>query len=194
MAARCCVIKIGGSLCSDDALADWLQRLVDTARGAAVIVPGGGPFADQVREAQRRWNFADDTAHWMAIRAMEQFALMLCGLQRELVAVDSITAIEAALANQALPVWLPTVMLQSAPDIAQNWTMSSDSLALWLAQQLQAEELALVKYHSLDDATLSVSQLQQLNILDAGFAEQLQQSAPLTWRIYGRSDSQLFRV
>ena len=46
-------------------------------RVARVIVPGGGPFADAVRERGSPDRARDDEAHWMAVRAMDQFAELL---------------------------------------------------------------------------------------------------------------------
>jgi len=76
------IIKVGGSLY----YRPELRRVLAHAAGlveaphSAVVVPGGGPFADQVRRAQQRWMFADDTAHDMALLAMRQCGLMLAAL------------------------------------------------------------------------------------------------------------------
>ena len=47
------VVKIGGSLGKADALRSWLAVLA-RGKGRVVVVPGGGAFADGVREEQRR--------------------------------------------------------------------------------------------------------------------------------------------
>ena len=46
------VVKLGGSLAYASELPRWLSALAEGAGGRAIIVPGGGPFADQVRHAQ----------------------------------------------------------------------------------------------------------------------------------------------
>ena len=59
-------------------------------------MPGGGRFADGVRATQNELNLNDETAHVMAIRAMEQFAEVLFGLNPNLhpiVHIDEIDAI-----------------------------------------------------------------------------------------------------
>jgi aspartokinase-like uncharacterized kinase len=53
------VIKFGGSLSQSACLADWLDAL---ARLPCIIVPGGGLFANAVREAQNRHAFDDRLA------------------------------------------------------------------------------------------------------------------------------------
>ena len=40
-------------------------------------MPGGGPFADAVREFDRVERLSADAAHWMAILAMDQYAHVL---------------------------------------------------------------------------------------------------------------------
>ena len=54
------VVKLGGSLADWDRLPHCLACLVPLG---LVIVPGGGPFADQVRTAYSRWRFDQATAH-----------------------------------------------------------------------------------------------------------------------------------
>src|SRR5215467_4429680 len=89
------VVKLGGSLIASPHLQAWLAALA-ASRGAAVIVAGGGPFADAVRAAQEQHPFDDRAAHRMAILAMEQYALMLAALEPGLRPAASATAIRAA--------------------------------------------------------------------------------------------------
>lgn len=139
------VVKLGGSLFDSAALPDWLATLAVHGAGRAVLVPGGGPFADTVRAAQARWRFDDATAHRMALLAMHQYGLMLAGLRPGLVPADSEAAIRAALAGGRVPVWLPLPMTLTAPLPEASWRLTSDSLSAWLARRLNAGRLILVK-------------------------------------------------
>lgn len=139
------VLKLGGSLFGKDELPGWLEAL-SQARGQVVVVPGGGPFADAVRAAQARLSFPDATAHHMALLAMEQFGLALCGLERGLRPAASARAISDAISHGYTPVWLPTAMSLHAPGIPEDWSVTSDSLAAWLASVLGADALGLVKH------------------------------------------------
>src|ERR1700741_4474814 len=69
---RPAVIKIGGSCAFSLDLRRW-SAMVAACGGRAVVVPGGGPFADAVRAAQQRMKFDDAAAHHMAMLGMEQF-------------------------------------------------------------------------------------------------------------------------
>ena len=139
-----CVVKLGGSLAFAPALTEWLAALA-AGGGRAILVPGGGPFADQVRDAQRRRPFDDATAHRMALLAMEQYGLMLCGLHPALRPAATRAAIARVRRQGMVPVWLPSTMALDRPEIAESWDVTSDSLAAWLTGTLGLRHLALVK-------------------------------------------------
>lgn len=138
------VVKLGGSLAGSPLLAVWLDAIA-LGGGRIVLVPGGGDFADKVREMQDRWGFDDRRAHHMAVLAMEQYGLMLAGLRSDLVPVDSRRAIRNALRQGRVPVWLASRMVIGRPEIPESWEVTSDSLAAWLAASLRAAGVVLVK-------------------------------------------------
>jgi aspartokinase-like uncharacterized kinase len=144
------VVKLGGSLADSAALSDWLAALGRAGRGRAVVVPGGGPFADAVRTAQRRCGFDDSTAHSMALLAMDQFGHQLAAMGNRTSAgtfmlADTRARIEAALAATSVAVWLPARMTDAEPHLPRDWDLTSDSIAAWLAGVLRARGLALLK-------------------------------------------------
>ncbi|RUU72932.1 hypothetical protein EOD00_40425, partial [Mesorhizobium sp. M7A.T.Ca.TU.009.01.3.1] len=69
---RRAIVKLGGSTAHAAEMKSWIAALAGS-RLPIVIVPGGGLFADHVRETQTRMDFSDAAAHAMAILAMEQF-------------------------------------------------------------------------------------------------------------------------
>jgi len=144
------IVKLGGSLADWPDLRAWVRLLGGERAVDLVVVPGGGPFADQVRETQARWKFDDAAAHRMAILAMEQYGLMLAALSRgRIVPAATPVSIRKALRGGATPVWAPSAMCfadaAGKGEIAETWDMTSDSLAAWLATRLRAEHLVLVK-------------------------------------------------
>ncbi|GLU32677.1 aspartate kinase [Trinickia caryophylli] len=146
------VVKIGGSLSHDPALRKWLIELVEVGGGRVVIVPGGGDFADKVRQYQAEWRFNDLAAHNMCLLAMTQYALLMQGLVPELVLASSEAKIRRALRDGRVAVWVPTALMRDAPDPMSNWETTSDSLAAWLSTMLNAERLTLVKSCPIDPA------------------------------------------
>jgi aspartokinase-like uncharacterized kinase len=164
------IVKLGGSLAADPLLVDWLNMLADCGRGRLVVVPGGGPFAERVREAQQHWDFDDAAAHRMAILAMEQYAHMLAALCPALTPAATRHRIFAVLKGAGVAVWLPSGMLGAAGDaVPQDWTVTSDSLAAWLAQQLSAQALVLVK--SCGVPAGGADDLARLGVVDSAFPE-----------------------
>ncbi|WP_051340833.1 hypothetical protein [Azospirillum halopraeferens] len=144
-AARPWVIKIGGSLAAGPAnLARWLAAL-EAGRRRVVVVPGGGPFADAVRDAQTALRFDDSTAHRMALLAMEQYGAVLCALGHGFVPAVTFDDIARARRDGLVPVWAPTALALAAAEIPHGWAVTSDSLAAWLCDRLDAAALVLVK-------------------------------------------------
>ena len=140
------VVKIGGSLADHPArLRRMLGRIAEGQEGAAVIVPGGGPFAEAVRTAQGSLGFPDALAHRFAVDAMAQMAAVFRAIEPRLALAESEAAIMEALHGGGCPVWLPTALRAGHPDIPESWDVTSDSLALWLARRLGAARCVLVK-------------------------------------------------
>jgi aspartokinase-like uncharacterized kinase len=139
------VVKIGGSLSHDPALRGWLTELAEVGGGRVVIVPGGGDFADKVRQYQAEWRFNDLAAHNMCLLAMTQYGLMMQGLSPELVLASSEAKVRRALRDGRVAIWVPTSLMRDEPDAMTNWETTSDSLAAWLSTMLNAERLIVVK-------------------------------------------------
>lgn len=168
------VVKLGGSLYDSAYLTAWLNALANHAETRPIIiVPGGGPFADTVRKAQQDHALSDETAHQMAINAMRQFALLMLDLQP---VANAFSDTNTSPVN-GLSIWLPDDAALLAAELPQNWQVSADTLALWLAQQLHAEQLVLVK--SCDIVSPKISVLTEGGVLDTHFIKQYrQQSMP----------------
>lgn len=145
------VVKVGGGALGDpEGLRLALATLADEARQTRlVIVPGGGPFADAVREADERLRpslgLAPTAAHWMAIVAMDQYAELLVDWTPDAVRVEDLDGIRGAHACGAVPVLAPSRWLRHADPLPHSWEVTSDSLAAWFAGALGASELLLVK-------------------------------------------------
>jgi aspartokinase-like uncharacterized kinase len=159
------VVKLGGSLFDTPELIAWMQSLaVYSKQIPIVIVPGGGPFADQVRTADIYYNLKDKTAHQMALLAMKQFGLLLADIEPTAKLINQNEKV-----TSALSIWLPDDSLLAESKLPHSWDISSDSIALWLASKLAAQQLLLVKRSQ--TATSSITQLTSNSIIDAGFSK-----------------------
>lgn len=169
------VVKIGGSLASDEFLACWLDSLSCYGGGEVVIVPGGGPFAEQARISQQFWHIDDSAVHVMALLGMDQYGLMMSGIRNDLVPVESETDIFRVLKNAGVPIWLPTFMVTREENIEHSWDVTSDSLAAWLASKIGAKRLLLVKSVNLGERKISAEELSRQGIVDMAFPDYLRQ-------------------
>ncbi len=186
------VVKLGGSFFDAPELIDWVKTIVQYGAGKIVLVPGGGPFADQVRHAQKQYQFNDQVAHHMALHAMDQFGLFLIGIAEshglEIIPASSLEEIEQALMEQQIPVWLPSYQLRTVQEIKKNWDVTSDSLSAWLARQLNSEQLILIKRVHVD-LKMTLAELQRHNLVDSAFKDFLEKVNFKT--IYFSSNQQL---
>jgi dihydroneopterin aldolase len=138
------VVKLGGSVAEGSDLSKWLAVL-EQGVGRAVVVPGGGPFGETVRQEQRRIGFSDSAAHRMALLAMEQMAHLISDRLPTAMLCRGIAEMQDALASAKLPVWVASTMALAERSIPESWDVTSDSLAAWLARRLGADRLVLVK-------------------------------------------------
>jgi aspartokinase-like uncharacterized kinase len=115
-----------------------------TGRGI-LVVPGGGPFADTVRALSRRIALDADTAHWMAILGMEQYAHALASRIAGATLVEGEGDIAAALADGRVPVLAPFRWLRAVDPLPHSWDVTSDSIAAWIAGVVGARRLVLIK-------------------------------------------------
>ena len=165
------VIKLGGSLAAFADLRALLSLLAGQTRRSVLLVPGGGLFADAVRAAQGVQPFNDGTAHRMALLAMDQYGLMLRGLAPSLgLAVDAESVARAAVTAKTT-IWLPSRHITGHPAIAESWNVTADSLAAWLAGEINAAHLLLIKAAALPPLDAPLAAWQQAGIIDAAFAD-----------------------
>jgi aspartokinase-like uncharacterized kinase len=120
------VLKVGGSLLA--VCKDLIDYLIE-AHVNAVVVPGGGPFAQTVRRYADRIN--ETAAHWMAVLAMNQYGFYMAASGATL--VEELNAFE-----HGICIFLPFKMLYDKDPLPHSWNATSDSVAGWVAHELKA--------------------------------------------------------
>jgi 5-(aminomethyl)-3-furanmethanol phosphate kinase len=185
------VVKIGGSLAETGRLKEMLE-LIACAKRPVVVVPGGGSFAQKVRDLQNALRFDDTSAHRLAMLGMHQMAEVYFTMDPRFAAADSLDGIARQIAVGLTPVWMPLQMCQSDPEIPADWTITSDGLAARLAERMGGAPLVLLK--SVDvPPTATAADLASEGVVDAVLPAIVARAA-LNWRIFGPSDDAAFRA
>jgi aspartokinase-like uncharacterized kinase len=141
------VIKVGGALLSlGEALPRTLTALERSSPAHSfVVVPGGGPFANAVRSVDEQHALSPDDAHWMAILGMDQYAILLASRIRNAELVQRHGEIARARSRGRIPVLAPYRWLREADPLPHSWDVTSDSIAAWIAGEIGARQLILIK-------------------------------------------------
>lgn len=185
MAHGLLILKLGGSLLESGRLAPVLD-IVAKRKRPVIVVPGGGKFADQIRQAQAQSGFDDASAHRLALFAMHQMANVICTRSPHFAPAATKEEFGVAGVNGLVPVWLPSTMAGADESIPKSWDMTSDSLAAWLAAKTGAKDVALVKTCAIDpEATLH--DLTTTGIVDPLFQTYVER-AGVTWSVIGEGD------
>jgi aspartokinase-like uncharacterized kinase len=140
------VIKVGGSLCENPAtLKKLCSKLSEIAeKHSIVIVPGGGKFADAVRELDQKYALSADAAHRMAILGMDQFGLLLAQLIPDSCATYSLSDAKQLSERTTVPIFLPSRLMFRENPLEASWDVTSDSIAAYVASRLKADKVILV--------------------------------------------------
>ncbi len=145
------VVKVGGSLYDLPDLGPRLRRWLSAhAPREVVIVPGGGPAADAVRALDRVHRLGEETAHWLALRALSLNANLLRALLgRRAAIVWSAAQCRQRWGAGRVPVVAPWEFCRADDRhpgaLPHTWAATSDSVAARVAVVLGAAELVLLK-------------------------------------------------
>ena len=140
------VIKVGGSLSEEpNRLIKLCAKLSGFAKNyELVVVPGGGMFADVVRDFDKRFNLSSAISHRMAILGMDQFGLLLSQIIPNSCATFLLSDAKQLSETEALPIFLPSRLMFKEDPLKNSWDVTSDSIAAYVASQLQAAKAVLV--------------------------------------------------
>lgn len=139
-------LKIGGSLAEEPpklrTLCRELSEMARTHRIAAV--PGGGRFADVVRELDERFHLQDTIAHNMAILAMDQYGMLLSSVTPGSRTTSTLDGARRISETGLLPMLLPSRLMSRADPLPHSWEVTSDSITAYIAGELGSGKLVLV--------------------------------------------------
>lgn len=179
------LIKLGGSLLNSGFMKIWIKFITDHFKGRAIIIPGGGLFANHIRSVQKNYNLEDDIAHDMALYSMSQMGLLISSIDRtNLHFCKTKNEIDRVIAKNKVPIIGTFDFLKKRIDSPnKNWSITSDSMALLISEELQLNTVLIVKscWYSFINSKIALNQpkvnkLVSLGILDASFSLNFQKS------------------
>jgi len=140
------VIKIGGSLAEDpERLRALCAKLSEFAKKyAIVVVPGGGRFADVVRDFDKRFTLSSEISHRMAVLGMDQFGLLLSQIIPNSCATYLLNDAKQLSEIGVVPVFLPSRLMFKEDPLENSWNVTSDSISVYVASRLHAAKVLLV--------------------------------------------------
>jgi aspartokinase-like uncharacterized kinase len=128
------IIKLGGSLLAQGR--EIIHFLSDYAEKKAVffiIIPGGGPFVEVIRELAERKTISDNAAHWMAVLAMHQYGFLLADGETAIPLVESMEELND---TGHICIVLPYNILKADDSLPHTWDVTSDTIAAFIAHKL----------------------------------------------------------
>ena len=140
------IIKVGGSLASyPEKLRALCIKLSEiSTKQKLIVIPGGGEFADLVRNLDKRYNLSRVTSHRMATLSMDHYGFLLSDLMPRALTVNQLKNVQKVIDSGKLPVFLPSILLLSKDPLENSWDVTSDSIAVYIAGQLRISKVLLV--------------------------------------------------
>ena len=140
------IVKLGGSL------APRIAEIIPVLKAAhrpLLIVPGGGRFADAVRQSE----VDADAAHWMACAAMDQYGWTL--------AAQGIGTTTKIARPKDTCVLLPYCALRHYDPLPHSWDVTSDTIAAWIAGRIGGDLLMLKSVDGIETAGTLLTRIEK---------------------------------
>ncbi|HWG47587.1 MAG TPA: hypothetical protein VN688_32790 [Gemmataceae bacterium] len=145
------VVKVGGSLYDLPDLATRLQcwLAAELPSDNVLLIPGGGPTANGVRDLDRRHGLGEETSHWLALRALTFNAHFLASLLPSACVIDKLSELPPIWDKKNIPIlnaYQFARMDENNPDhLPHSWVVTSDAVAARVAIVAHARHLVLLK-------------------------------------------------
>lgn len=141
--------KVGGSLLDLPTLSAKLREVVP-ADVSPLLVVGGGPTADLVRQWDQVHNIGEERAHWLALRSLQLNEALLAELLPYAEVVRSRDEAVSQWSRGAWPIlsahdFVSAEEPASSLKLPHTWEATSDSVAAWIARRWPVDRLVMLK-------------------------------------------------
>lgn len=165
------IIKVGGSLFTFADLKNRLLRFADTIQSpdsVNVWIPGGGPMVDDIRNWQRQHGLDEETAHRVSLQTLALTATLFCDLMQRWPLEKSLPDLKHRTHRSTGDIIFDSSdWANRCQNLPRSWATTSDSIALQLGGEIEAEQLILLK--SVSPVSETISSQQQAGIIDSHF-------------------------
>jgi aspartokinase-like uncharacterized kinase len=145
------IVKVGGSLYKQPTLRSDLFRLfANFPNNQVAVFPGGGGLADAIRELDSAHHLGEERSHWLAVHSLSVAAHFLADLLTPQAAVTtSLPSCRGVWKRGLIGIVDPRLFARldarRTDALPRSWRVTSDSMALRLAQCWRASRLLLLK-------------------------------------------------
>lgn len=154
------VYKLGGSLLDLPEVPERLHALLNqpfpffamhvAKKNKRLVVVGGGPLADAVRQWDRTHGLGDELAHRLGIQSMSFNAQLVAAILQDAQLVTSRAEAsdvwgQGRVAVLRVAEFVEAEERQSHDILPRSWDVTSDSVAAYVAHQWPADGLVLLK-------------------------------------------------
>ena len=108
-----------------------------------ILIPGGGSYANFVRKLDNKLNIGDNLSHWMAIFAMNCNGIAISERYKEINCISDINELKKNKAS--ISIFLPFDFLYKTNELPHSWSVTSDTIAIYIAYILKLNQCFLIK-------------------------------------------------
>jgi 5-(aminomethyl)-3-furanmethanol phosphate kinase len=158
------LVKVGGSLFDWPLFPRRMTAFLKTLEAydnseRIILIAGGGQAADVIRELDDLHGLGAETAHRLALHAMELSAHILAALLPQAVTVRDVGGLRSVWSLASIPILAPLLIWDEIESsgkelLPMSWDTTSDSIAARIALHLAADRLVLLKSAPLPVGTL----------------------------------------
>ncbi len=170
------VFKIGGKILENsknlECTISQLKKLYeDNTLQKIIIIPGGGSYANFIRSIDKNLVLGDDLAHWMAIFSMDYNGKDLNRKFPDFECIDDFKKIQSA--KRIFCIFLPFNYLRKNDELPHSWDVTSDSIAIYIANKLNLNECYFIKdiegiYNKNNEVIKEISTIQYRDLKKSG--------------------------
>ena len=143
------VLKLGGYLAKDRKILECLCSEIENLSNdfSILVVPGGGVFADLVRDYDEKFKLSPEVSHKMAVLAMDQVGFMISRFFKNYVFIDDLDDLNKFKNPNKVKIFIPSGFLFELPEseLEHSWDVTSDSISAYVADKINAGKLILLK-------------------------------------------------